>query len=398
MKKYLLIGGALLLVGVLAWGLRPQPVAVDLAAVRSGPMQVTVNEEGKTRIRERYTVVAPLTGQMKRVELKPGDPVVQGQTVLTVIEPTDPALLDARAVVTAKARVNSAQASKEQTAQLLDKAKVALDFAENELRRTRAAFESRGASDQELKEAEMTFRTRQVELKAATFAEQIARFELEQAEAALLQVSPGSTQGTEAPRLAVPSPISGVVLGVARESAGVINAGSPLVELGDPKDLEIVVQVLSRDAVKIRPGAEALLVQWGGDQPLRARVRRVEPAGFTKISALGVEEQRVNVLLDFIDPFEVRSSLGDGFRVEARVVVWSADNVLKVPAGALFRHNGEYAAYVVESGVARLRPLKIGHVNALEAEVREGLAEGDSVVLHPGDRVRDGVKVVPRQP
>jgi HlyD family secretion protein len=396
MKKLIYIGGGLFLIGLIAWGLRPQPVPVDLARVTSGHMQVTVNEEGKTRIRQRYTVVSPLTGQMRRIELKPGDPVAAAQTIITIIEPVDPALLDARAVVSAKARVNSAQASMQQTAQLLDKAKVALDFAQSELTRTKTAFESRGASEQALKEAEMFHRTRQVELKAATFAEQIAKFELEQAESALLQISPTGSAGTEPPRLPVPSPITGTVLGVTRESAGVVNSGAALVELGDPRDLEIVVQALSRDAVQIRPGAEAFLEQWGGDKPLRARVRRIEPAGFTKISALGVEEQRVNVLLDFVDPFETRSSLGDGFRVESRIVVWEKPDAVKIPAGALFRDNGEHAAFKVEGGVATLQKLQIGRINAVEAEVLGGLVPGDEVVLHPGDRVKSGVKVVPR--
>lgn len=397
MKKYFYWAGGALLIGLIAWGLRPQPVAVDLAAVTVGPMKITVNEEGKTRIRERYTVIAPLSGQMRRVELKPGDAVSQGRSVITIIEPTDPALLDARAIASAKARVNSAQASKQQSAQILDRSKVALDYAEAELRRTRTAFESRGVSDLALKEAEMTHRTRQVELKAAIFSEQIARYELEQAEAALLQVTPNGSAAHESPRLPVPSPINGVVLAVARESAGVVNSGAALVELGDPKDLEVVVQALSRDAVQIRPGAEASLEQWGGEMPLRARVRRVEPAGFTKISALGVEEQRVNVLLDFLDPYETRSSLGDGFRVEARITVWEKPSVVRVPAGALFRRNGEHAVFKEDRGVARLVTVKIGRVNAMEAEVIEGLQPDDRVVLHPGDRVQDGVKLVARE-
>jgi HlyD family secretion protein len=397
MKKYIYIALALSLVGLIAYGLRPQPVPVDVGRVTIGPMKVTVDEEGKTRIKERYTVVAPLTGQMKRIELKPGDAVEQGKTILTIVEPADPVLLDARAVASAKARVNSAKAAKLQTSQLLEKAKVAVEFATTEYNRAKESYASRGTSEQNLKEMEMLMRTKNLELKAANFAEQIAAFELEQAEAALLQVSPNPSAANEPPRLTVPAPITGAVLKVFRESAGVVQAGERLVELGDPRDLEVVVEVLSRDAVAIHPGADVSLEHWGGEQPLRGRVRRVEPAGFTKISALGVEEQRVNVLLDFIDPYEIRQSLGDGFRVEARIVTWSNDQVLRVPAGALFRHNGEWAVYKMENGVAKLQLIKLGKLNPIEGEVLQGLAAGDVVVMHPGDRVKDGVKLVVRE-
>ncbi len=397
MKKYIYIAGGLLLLALIAWGLRTQPVAIDLAKVTSGPMRVTVDEEGKTRIRERYTVVAPLTGQMRRIELKPGDAVRPGHTILTIIEAADPALLDARTVITSKARVNSAKASKDHTGQMLNRAKVAVDFADLEYNRTKTAFDNRGSSDQSLKEAEMVLRTKQAELKAAQFSEQIAQFELEQAEAALMQISPGNSAGSEPSRMHVPSPITGSVLNVFRESAGMVAGGTALIELGDPKDLEVVVQVLSRDAVQIRVGADAYLEQWGGDKPLKARVRRVEPAGFTKISALGVEEQRVNVLLDFVDPIEVRSALGDNFRVEARIVVWEKDSVVKVPAGALYRHNGDWAVFRLEKGIAKEQIFKVGRNNPLEAEVLEGLQPRDQVVMHPGDRVKDGVAVVGRE-
>jgi len=397
MKKYIYIAGAILFFGLIAWGLRPQPVPIDVGKISTGPMKVTVDEEGKTRIKERYTVVAPLTGQMRRIELKPGDPVQQKKTTLTIVEPTDPALLDARAIATARARVNSAKAAKQQAEQMLEKAKVAVEFADTEYRRSKTSFEGRGTSEQNLKEMEMLQRTKQLELKAARFADQITSFELEQAEAALLQVSPGPSAANEPARLTVPAPITGSVLRVFRESAGVVTAGERLVELGDPRDLEVVVEVLSRDAVAIKPGAEVLLEQWGGEKPLRGQVRRVEPAGFTKISALGVEEQRVNVLLDFVDPFEMRPTLGDGYRVEARIVVWNKDSVVRVPAGALFRQNGDWAVYKVKDGIVHLQKITVGRLNALEGEVLDGLNVGDEVVLHPGDKVKDGARVVMRE-
>jgi HlyD family secretion protein len=396
-KRLSYVLGALTLFGLIAYGLRPQPVPVDVGSVSVGPMRVTVDEEGRTRIKERYTVVAPLSGQMRRVTLKPGDAVEQGQTVLTVIEPTDPALLDARAVASAKARVSGARAAVEQAQQMQERAKVALEFADIEVQRARTGYARSSESEQRLKEAETLYRTRQVEVRAARFAEQIAAFELEQAEAALLQVSPGSASATAEPaRLVVPAPITGVVLTVQRESAGVVAAGTQLVELGDPKDLEVLVEVLSRDAVAIKPGAEAVLEQWGGEKPLTGRVRRVEPSGFKKISALGVEEQRVNVLIDFADPFETRTRLADGFRVEARIVVWQNPAAVRAPAGALFRHKGDWAVFKVTDGVARLQPVTVGRMNALEAEVLAGLADGDEVVMHPGDKVKDGAAVTRR--
>lgn len=393
-RKWLIGGFVAALVGAIVYGLMPRPVPVDFVHVTRGPMRVTVDEEGKTRIKERYAVSAPLAGQLRRIELKAGDAVAAGTTVLAIIEPSDPGLLDARAHTTAQARVRGAEAAKQQAAHHLEKARVGKDFADNELKRVRAA--GRASSEQAVHEAEMLSRTKAEDVKAAQFAEQIASFELEQAQAALLQINPAPNGSTDSPRFEIPSPIDGEVLGVLRESAGIVQAGSALVEVGDPRNLEVVVQVLSSDAVKIRPGATATLEQWGGEQPLNGRVRRIEPAAFTKISALGVEEQRVNALIDFTDSPESRTRLGDGFRVEARITIWSKNSAVMVPVGALFRDKEQWAVYCVKNGKAKLTPVEIGRMNAVDAEVLDGLEENDVVVAHAGDKVHDGVAVVQR--
>lgn len=384
------------LISLIGYGLRPQPASVDFVTVVRGPMRVTVDEEGKTRVRHRYTVSAPLHGNMRRITLDPGDPVYPGQTVIAVIEPTDPGLLDARAHSQALARVKSAEAAKSQAAHQFERAKYAVEHAEVELKRLTELFQRRGTTDVELKEGQLLARTRSEEFKAAKFGQQIADYELEQARAALLQFNPETFAEGHNPRYEVTPPIRGQVLQKIRESAGPVTMGQPLVELGDPTDLEVVVEVLSTDAVKIPAGAAVILEHWGGDKPLNGRVRRVEPGAFTKISALGVEEQRVKVIIDFTDPPSLRQPLGDLYRVEARIVIWQRDDAVKVPLGAIFRQGQTWHAYRVEGSRAKLVPLTVGRMNALEAEVLDGLYPDDLVVAHPGDKVRDGTEVVRR--
>lgn len=401
MKRGLPIAVGLLLLFALLYAFWPKPIPVDMASVTKGRMEVTIDEEGKTRIKERYTVSAPLAGRLRRIELDPGDPVEAGETLVAVIEPVNPALLDARSLAESTARVKAAEASVRQAEPNLERARTELKYAESEYRRARQLAEKNNIADQELENAEMTLRVRTEELKAAQFAQQIAQFELELAEAALVRVQPRVAESTESPpespRFDILSPVNGRVLHVFEENAVVVTPGTKLLEVGDPLDLEIEIDVLSSDAVKISPGDPVRFEHWGGDFPLWGTVRLVEPAAFTKISALGVEEQRVDVVVDFSDPPEKRETLGDGFRVEARIIYWEGQDVTKVPANALFRRGQEWAVFRVDDGVARLTPLKIGKINALEAEVLEGLSEGDVVVAHPGDKVEDGVKLVSRE-
>jgi HlyD family secretion protein len=392
----MLLGVLLALAAGLVYAFLPRAVRVDVMTVTRGTLQVTVNEDGRTRIKERYIVSTPLGGRLLRVELKAGDAVEAGKTLLTAIEPTEPELLDPRTRAQAEARVKSAEAVRNQAVPLLERARTAHEFAHTELERARRLYQEETLSRQELDNAEQKERTTAEELKSAQFAVQIADYELELAKAALLRTATGGSGNSNSWHFPILSPISGRVLRVFQESSAVVPAGERLLELGDPADLEVEIDVLSADAVKIKPGAKVFLEQWGGDAPLLGRVRLVEPSGFLKISALGVEEQRVNVIVDFTDPLEKRPTLGDAFRVEARIVIWESDNVLKLPAGALFRDGDDWAVFVVAEGRAELQRVKIGQRNDLEAEVADGLASGARVIVHPSDRVRDGCSVKPR--
>jgi len=359
-------------------------------------LQVTVNEDGRTRIKERYVVSTPLGGRLLRVELHPGDIVEAGRTLLTAIEPSEPELLDPRARAQAEARVKAAETALKQAEPLLERARTAWEFAQTELERAQRLYKENTLSHQELDNAEQKERITAAELKSARFALQIADYELELARAALLRTNPVGSRDFDSWQLPILSPICGRVLRVLQESSAVVPAGARLLELGDPTDLEVEIDVLSADAVKIKPGAKVFLEHWGGDAPLRGRVRLVEPSGFLKISALGVEEQRVNVIVDFVDPLEKRPTLGDAFRVEARIVIWEDVDVLKIPVGALFRQGDDWAIFGVANRKAKLQRVRIGQRNDLEAEVIDGLAPGTKAIVHPSDQVRDGVRVKSR--
>jgi HlyD family secretion protein len=322
--------------------------------------------------------------------------VAAGKTVLTVIEPCDPVLLDERARAEAEARVKANEATVKQASAKLERARAAHSMATTDRDRARRMIGAHSVSQQEYDTAMHNERTAGEELRAAQFAAQVAQFELELAKVALVRSRPRSPGDVEPWRVEVRSPVDGFVLRVQQESTTVVTPGMKLLELGDPTDLEAEIDVLSHDAVKVVPGAKAFLEHWGGEQPLMGRVRLVEPAGFLKVSALGVEEQRVNVIIDFVDPLEQRGRLGDAYRVEARIVVWEGEDVLKVPAGALFRKGDGWAVFVEAEGQAELRPVQVGHSSGLETEVLDGLTEGESVILHPGDKIKPGVAVTLR--
>lgn len=390
-RRVLLIVLVLAGLGAIVYALLPRPVRAETTAVVRGPLRVSVDEDGQTRIKERYVVSAPLAGRLARISLREGDPVTAEQTSLAQIDPVDPSLLDPRARAEAEARVKAAEASVEHSGAAFQSAQAALELAQSELERLREARAKSAAGVLELERAEATARIREEEMRAAGFARDIARFELDVAKAALVRTSPGTEEASW--RFSITSPVSGRVLRVMQESAGVVQAGTPLLEVGDPSDLELVVDLLSSDAVAVRPGARAVLERWGGDAPLHGRVRLVEPAAFTKISALGVEEQRVNVIIDFEDPPEARAGLGDAFRVEARIAVWEQPDVLQVPTSALFRRADRWAVFVLENGRAATRDIEIGRRNAERAQVLSGLHEGDIVIIYPSDQVRDSVRI-----
>jgi len=386
--------------GVLAIGIlsilafRPRPIAVDVAAVARGTLQVTVDREGKTRVHDRYLVSAPVAGRVERIELQPGDPVVAGRTVIATFVPGAPPLLDARARAEAEAQVGAAESTVAQAKAALGQAQVQRDISVKQRDRLEALFREQVTPQADVDTAEADARAKAELARAATAAVNAAEHQLDVARAALVQASGGDASTPLA--LVIRAPVDGVVLQRFHESTSVVPTGAPLVEIADPADLEIVADYLSTDAVQIHAGMPATIDRWGGSQPLRARVRRVEPFGFLKVSALGVEEQRVNVILDLDDPPAVWRSLGDGYRVEVRVIVWEQPKVLKVPTGALFRHGQDWAVFVEEGGRARLRTATIGQRTGTEAQVTGGLAEGDRVIVHPPDAVADGVRVAPR--
>jgi HlyD family secretion protein len=391
LKNRRLLWGLAVVVALLALALWPRARPVDTARATRGAMAVTVDEEGETRVRDVFVVSAPVAGRIERIELEPGDAVARGKTVLARLTPGDPALLDARSRAELSSAADAAQAALGQARAARDEAATALERARSTRHRVGSVHQKGVASDDELEAAETAVRAAEEAARAAEFSVARAEYELRAARARLAQPAGGGRP------LVLTAPVDGVVLKRHRESEGVVAMGEALLDIGDPTRLEVVADLLSTDAVRVKAGDAVRLEQWGGDVPLQARVRRVEPAGFMKVSALGVEEQRVNVLIDFEAPREAMQRLGDGYRVEVRIVVWEQPDVLKVPIGALFRRGDQWALFLVDGGRARLRTVEIGQRNAQEAQALEGLDAGDELVLHPPDTLRDGMRVARRQ-
>ena len=374
---------------------QPKPTEVDFVSVLRGPLQVTLDEEGQTRVRDRFVVSAPLAGRVLRIDHEPGDVVRAGTTVVARFLPSSPNFLDDRSRAEAAARVNSSQRSVERARVELDRAAAERDHAASELARYQRLHGEGLLSDERLESAKLRADTADEAVRAAESSIEVAKAELERARTSLIQAGTASVSDQNA--IALRSPINGVVLQRLRESEAVVPSGEPLLEIADPEKLEIVSDMLSTDAVRISEGDPVLIEQWGGDQTLRGTVRRVEPYGFTKISALGVEEQRVNVIVDFDDVREAWQALGDGYRVEIRVVIWEEDSILKLPTSSLFRSGGKWAVYTVdELSAVQLREVAIGRRNAREAQVLSGLGEGDRVIAYPSDEIQEGLEVVAR--
>jgi HlyD family secretion protein len=382
-------GGAVILV-LVALAFLPKKVDVEAAEVRVGPLEVSLDEEGETRVRERFVISAPIAGRVERIEHEPGDRVVAGETVIATFRPSQPVLLDVRSRAEARAAAEAAEAAVGRVRAERERIASELAYARAEAARYRRLAAEGIVSQDLLEQTELRVSTQEEALQAAEFALRSTEGELRVTRARLLEAS---TTREEGGVIAIRSPVDGVVLRRVHESEAIVPAGTPLVEVGDTRELEVVADYLSSDAVRMKPGYRALIERWGGE-PLLARVRRIEPSGFTKISALGVEEQRVNVVLDLDESQrEHWENLGDGYRVEVRVIVWADDRVLVVPTGALFRDGESWAVYRVEDGRAALRRVEIGARSARLAQVLEGLEEGDRVIVHPGDQVRDGVRV-----
>jgi len=380
-----------LLATLVAWALRPQPVSVELAEVTRGVFEQTVSDDGKTRVRERYTVFAPLAGRVERIRLKAGDAVERGQ-VVALLMPVAPALLDARTARELQSRVGAAEAqlqrSRAEVARVMAQRDQAQADFERQVKLWKEGFLSATAREQ----AELALRTADRTHDAAKFAVDAAGHELDQARAARARYRSGDGGS----KWEVISPVKGSVLKVVQESEGAVTLGAPLLELADARSLEAVVDVLSQESVAIRPGMPARLELGRGVAPLAASVGLVEPAAFTKISALGVEEQRVNVILDFAEPLDRIQTIGDGFRVEAAIVTHRVADAVKVPVGALFRDGEGWAVFAVEGGRAVKRAVKATQRNSAEAMVEDGPRSGDRVVVYPFDALRDGSRIEAR--
>jgi HlyD family secretion protein len=391
-KRLLPWAFAVALIALLIWGLRPAPIEVETSTISRGALTVHVTEEGKTRIRNRYVIAAPAAGTMMRVLLKSGDPVSAGSTRLTAIDPSPTPLLDPRSRAQAEAMLAMKQAAQLRAAEVADAARAALEFATRERDRVRSVGRVGTISESERDRIEADATIKAAESHAAEFARQVATFEVDQAR---MNLERPMAIG-EANRIELVSPVSGVVLNVMQESETTISPGTPILEIGDPSDLEIEAEILSQDAVGIRPGDPVDVVEWGGNESLAARVRRVEPAAFTKVSALGVEEQRVIVLCDLVEPMRDAPMLGDRYRVEVRIAVWRSDDVIIAPAGALFRRGNQWHAFVLTDDRARLVRIEAGRSDGRSTEILSGLDPGDQVLLHPPDVVDDGSRVVQR--
>jgi len=391
-KRWVLLFALLAAIAVgIGFGLRPKAVPVETAKATRGKLAVTVEEEGKTRVKDRFSVSSPLAGIADRIALEVGDRVARGQ-VLVSIEPAPPPFLDRRRQEAAQAREDAAKAALASAGERERAAAAREEYARTTLERTRKLHESEVTSQDALEAADSAYRQEAAALRSAESAVKVAEFELEAARAELLS---STARGSQHPRerVAVRSPAPGEVLAVLHKSQGAVREGEPLIVIGDPRSLEVEVDVLSADAVRIRPGQTVLFTRWGGEGTLAGKVKTVEPAGFTKVSALGVEEQRVLVISEISSPKEAWAGLGDGYRLEASFLLWEGDSVLQVPSGALFRNGEDWAVFVAEKGTARLRTVRVGKRNGLSAEVSSGLSEGDSVILHPSTEIHDGTRV-----
>jgi HlyD family secretion protein len=389
------LGAALVL--ALGWLLRPAPVAVDLVTAGRGPLRVTVSDEGETRVRDLVVISAPVSGWMQRIELEVGDRVEAGKTAVARIEPADPAFLDVRADAEVRAALEAAAAARTLAQAQLTRAEAENRFAAAEQKRVRALAERKLVATTAVEAAD-----RSAETAAAAVAEARANLTMHNAEyeqvRARLRISPslGRRKQDDCECVVVRSPVNGSVLRIVTESAGVVASGAPLIEIGDPEQLEIAVDLLSAAAVQVKAGQRTLIEAWGGDAALEGVVKRVEPYGFTKVSALGIEEQRVNVIIDITSPRAEWTRLGHGYRVEPSIVLWSSEDVLRVPLASLFRSGEGWAVFVADGGRAALRMVEIGRQSGFEAEVVSGLESGERIVLHPSDRITDGTRLAER--
>lgn len=397
-KRMLYIGAAsVTIVAVLAWAFAPRPVEVEVGTATVGRFERTIDEDGRTRLHDRYVVSAPLAGHLSRITLREGDALAADAPIATLTPALSP-MLDERTVRELRARVDAAQAMVKRAGARIGLAQVSREQARNEVRRSEELAAQGYVSATKLETDRLALRAAQKEYEAAEEDRHVAEYDLAQARAALEAIRQPGTGAARA--FVVRSPIAGTVLRVNQTSEAMVGLGAPLVEVGDTRRLEVLAELLTSDALQTPPGTSVRIERWGGEGVLEGRVRRVEPSAFTKVSALGVEEQRVNVLIDITSPAEQWQALGDGFRVSVRLVVQNVDPALRVPVSAVFPQPAQagMAVFTIDGGRARLVPVEVGARNGVEAWIKGGLAAGTRVIVYPPSSVTEGVRVKARKP
>ncbi len=379
---------------LLVWGFWPKPVVIESTEVKLASMSVTIEEEGRTRVIDRYVISAPVNGMTCRMHLKVGDKVTQGGALLA-ITPLESQVLDSRSRAQAQAQVAAAKSALQAAQAQARSANAAARLASAELQRYQPMIEKGLISQDQYDRVKTASLTASANQRSANFRVEVANYEL-QAAMTTLQYSAANPDDLPQERVTVNSPIDGKILKVARKCEGPVTTGEALLEVGDPTALEIEVDVLSADAVKIKRGMQVVFDRWGGEQPLQGVVRNIEPVGFTKVSALGVEEQRVLIISDFTSPAEQWQRLGDGYRVEAEFILWHEEDVLQIPSSALFRYQDGWAVFVIEDGRAKRVSVSVGQRNGLQAQILSGLQAQQKIINHPSDTVEDGIRIEER--
>lgn len=386
---------ALLVSGFLVFSFKPQPVPVDVAQIDKGDLAVTVSDDGHTRVKELYVVSAPVAGRVLRLEPEVGDIVTADKTLLAVMLPSGPGFLDERRAKEAGAVIEAAEAALQLAIADVERVKAEVEYAEADIARAEALVRTNTASPARLDRARLSLKTAQAQLQTANSGVRMRRADVAVASAALIGPEKNNGNSAAAGIVQIVAPIDGAVLVLRHESEGIVAAGTPLIELGDPSKIEVIADFLSHQAVNVKVGAEVFVEAWGGE-PLKGHVRLVEPKGFTKVSALGIEEQRVNIIIDFESNGNTTQSLGHGFRVEPRIVLWQGRDILRVPVAAIFRHESGWGVFKEVEGRALLTPVTLGKMNDSYSEILSGLHDGDVVVLHPSESVADDIAISPR--
>lgn len=395
-KRLVKISLVFIAIALLVFAFIPEKIQVDLISVEKGNLTVSVEGEGKTRIHDIYTIYTPIEGRVTRIESNAGDSVIAGKTIIANMYPANPAFLDKRSEIQAKADINGAEAALELASSRVRQAQAQLKFDQSEYKRAQELFKNNMISIAELERVEIQLTMQKAEKDTSLANRTLMESRLKVAQAELLQPDITSDIESETCQICIYSPVDGHVLRILHKSESIIPAGTALVEIGDPKDLEVNIEMLSTNAVKVKVGDKAFIKRWGGIENLTARVKVIEPSGFTKISALGVEEQRVNVILSLTEPYEKWQSLGDAFRVEAEIIIEDIKNINKVPLSALFRQNSKWSVLKVIDGEVFLQAVMVGKRNNLFAEITQGLKIGEQVITHPNNNIEVGMSVIQR--